>query len=824
MAGGLLKLHEGLRSGLTHMTESNNTEIIAALTADYLNVFAAEPAKNIGRIVKINGWVMDALKQDIEEFDYTETLIDYANKRVAEGDRETFLSMVLPDAIIKTFSDGRERFELNFHAVAEGVPHHYAVAFIRTSQPDEDLRVIVAFRNVDKVVSARTEQRNRYMSDAYAAISQIYLAMLRVNVKNNTYNTIKSTEAIDRFSVPGSNVFSENVQQLVRNLATDDSLESALKFLDVTTLEERMRGKTHISTTFVGKVAGVCELHFLKENEDADGNLEHAIFAMEPYEEEEFHSAFNALARNFQNVFWVNTENDTARIMKLDGYVTNGLDREDRQFFPYPATLRTYVNDRVHPEDREMVYNSICSSHLREVFANQDEYMGNYRVLIDGEVHNYQWNICKMQGMDYLVMGFQNIDDIVNEALAAERKQREKEEAYQKQLIAAKDEADRANSAKTDFLLRMSHDVRTPLNGIMGMLEIADRFPDDMDKQAECRAKVESSAKILLELINEVLDMSKLESGEIVLESASFSLNDVAVDVYNIVTKQAEERGIEIMQEHCKAPDHLLVGSPTHFKRLMMNIMSNAIKYNKDNGKIFITCRELACEDGVSTIQFKCRDTGVGMSPEFQKRMFEPFAQEELSPRSKYAGTGLGMPIAKNIVEKMGGTIAFESELGVGTTFDVRIPFGVGEAIGSGEGAGAGQAEKASIDGKRILLVEDNDLNQEIAQFVLEQEGAVVTVAGNGQEAVDTFAAAEVGAFDAVLMDVMMPVLDGYGATRAIRALERPDAATTPIIAMTANAFAEDRIAAKEAGMNEHIAKPIDVDLVVETIAKLTEE
>ena len=824
MAGGLLKLHEGLRSGLTHMTESNNTEIIAALTADYLNVFAAEPAKNIGRIVKINGWVMDALKQDIEEFDYTETFIDYANKRVAEGDRETFLSMVLPDAIIKTFSDGRERFELNFHAVAEGVPHHYAVAFIRTSQPDEDLRVIVAFRNVDDVMSARTEQRNRYMSDAYAAISQIYLAMMRVDVKNNTYNTIKSTEAIDRFSVPGSNVFSENVQQLVRNLATDDSLESALKFLDVTTLEERMRDKTHISTTFVGKVAGVCELHFLKENEDADGNLEHVIFAMEPSEEEEFHSAFNALARNFQNVFWVNTENDTARIMKLDGYVTNGLDREDRQFFPYPATLRTYVNDRVHPEDREMVYNSICSSHLREVFANQDEFMGNYRVLIDGEVHNYQWNICKMQGMDYLVMGFQNIDDIVNEALAAERKQREKEEAYQKQLIAAKDEADRANSAKTDFLLRMSHDVRTPLNGIMGMLEIADRFPDDMDKQAECRAKVESSAKILLELINEVLDMSKLESGEIVLESTPFRLNDVAVDVYNIVTKQAEERGVEIVQDHCKAPDHLLVGSPTHFKRLMMNIMSNAIKYNKDNGKIFITSRELSCEDGVSTIQFKCRDTGVGMSPEFQKRMFEPFAQEELSPRSKYAGTGLGMPIAKNIVEKMGGTIAFESELGVGTTFDVRIPFGVGEAIGSGEGAGAGQAEKASIDGKRILLVEDNDLNQEIAQFVLEQEGAVVTVASNGQEAVDTFAAAEVCAFDAVLMDVMMPVLDGYGATRAIRALERPDAATTPIIAMTANAFAEDRIAAKEAGMNEHIAKPIDVDLVVETIAKLTGE
>jgi signal transduction histidine kinase/CheY-like chemotaxis protein len=950
----------------------DNSEIVEALTADYMNVFVAEPESNLGEIVKLNGWAMESLKQGPRTFNYTQAITEYAEQRVSEDDGETFLELVLPESIIAKFSDGRNRFEISFRIVDDGKIRHYSLSFIRVSKPDESLRVIAAFRDVDSVVSARKKQRDLAINSAYAAMSQMFMAMMRVDVKCDSYYSIKSTEAIDSFvGADGGGSFSEDSRRVIKALATSGSYESAKDFLDITTLEERMRGKTSISTSFVGKVAGLCRLNFVKESVEDDGGLEYAIFTMELSEEDKFHSAFDALARNFQNVFWVNTKDDTARIMKLDGYVTRGLDKEDRKFFPYPATLRRYVDDRVHPDDREMVYDAICTAHLREVFATQDEYMGNYRVLIDGEVHNYQWNICKMQGIDYLVMGFQNIDDIVNETLAAERKQKEKEaeyqrrleeqltifdtlarnyrnvylanmndgtakvlklsteysdkdlsaelanktfpydaiiaqwsaeyvhpddrermvralstenaramladadeytgtyrgsaggdahnwqfsvyklsdegdvivgfqiiddiieehlaeereqrereEAYQRELIAAKDEADRANSAKTDFLLRMSHDVRTPLNGIMGMLEIADRFPDDLEKQAECRTKIEDSSKILLELINEVLDMSKLESGEIVLERVPFSLVDISLEVSGVIAKQAEERSIEIVQENCKAPDHMLVGSPTHFKRLMMNILSNAIKYNVDHGKVYVTCRELSCENGVSTVQFKCRDTGIGMSPEFQKRIFEPFAQEERSPRSKYSGTGLGMPIAKSIVEKMGGTITFESEQGVGTTFDVRIPFGVEEAADSASTEEVA-AEDSSITGMRILLVEDNDLNMEIAKFLLEEEGAVVAQAWNGEEAVKTFEQSEPGAIDAVLMDVMMPVLDGYGAARAIRALDRPDAATVPIIAMTANAFAEDRIAAKEAGMDDHIAKPIDIKNVVQTLLGL---
>ena len=402
----------------------------------------------------------------------------------------------------------------------------------------------------------------------------------------------------------------------------------------------------------------------------------------------------------------------------------------------------------------------------------------------------------------------------------AEQKRREKEAAYQEQLIEAKNEADRANAAKTEFLLRMSHDIRTPLNGIIGMLNIAEHFPEDMEKQSECRKKVKSSSKILLELINEVLDMSKLESGEIVLEHVPFRLSEIVRDVFNVIQKQAEERGIVIVEEGCSASVDRLIGSPVHFKRLLMNILSNAVKYNRDGGKIYIGCREVGRQEGTVLLEFQCRDTGIGMSPEFVKRVFEPFSQENEEARSRYGGTGLGMSIARNLAEKMGGSIKAESVQGEGSTFTVRIPFEL-DCSEQEEIVQKKADEKPSIKGLHIILAEDNALNMEIAHFLLEEEGAVIIEAWNGQEALDALLRSEPGSVDAILMDVMMPVMDGYEATRRIRALDRPDAARIPIIAMTANAFTEDKVAAKKAGMSEHLAKPLDTGLLVRTVAEL---
>ena len=458
--------------------------------------------------------------------------------------------------------------------------------------------------------------------------------------------------------------------------------------------------------------------------------------------------------------------------------------------------------------------------NLRRVLAgNKTEYTGTYRSIDGGVLHNYQFSVTKMDDAGNVIAAFQFIDDIIEQHLAQEAQQREKEEAYQRNLIAAKQEAERANRAKTDFLLRMSHDIRTPLNGIIGMLDIVERCEDDLDKRDDCRRKVRESAQVLLELINEVLDMNKLESGKIVLEHIPFDLGEISRSVHTVIVKQAESRGIEIVEENCKAQHIKLMGSPVHFKRIMTNILSNAIKYNKPNGKIFITCREISCEGDTALIQFKCRDTGVGMSQEFLEQLFEPFAQETETARSEYGGTGLGMSITKNLVDKMGGTITVESTKGEGSTFDVVIPFEIDRSNPVSKPA-TKEAAPASINGLRILLAEDNELNMEIARFLLEGEGATITAASNGRQAVEAFAQSTPGEIDAILMDVMMPEVDGYAATGEIRAMNRPDATTIPIIAMTASAFTEDKIAAKEAGMNEHLAKPLDTKLMLETISR----
>lgn len=414
-------------------------------------------------------------------------------------------------------------------------------------------------------------------------------------------------------------------------------------------------------------------------------------------------------------------------------------------------------------------------------------------------------------------------NDELRKALDELKRVREKEKVYQKKILAAKQDAECANRAKTDFLLRMSHDIRTPLNGILGMLDIAERYRTDIDKRDDCLKKVRDSAEILLELINEVLDMNKLESGRIVLEHVPFNLKDISRSVFTVISRQAESRGIEILEEDCRVPHYRLVGSPVHYKRIMTNILSNAIKYNKENGKIYITCREVSCDDNMVSIEFRCRDTGVGMTQEFLEHIFEPFSQENGSVRSSYGGSGLGMSITKKLTDALGGVITVESEKGVGTSFDVIVAF---EIDGSVEEEKDVEAEKelASVRGIHVLLTEDNDLNMEIAGFLLKEGGAHVIEARNGKEAVDAFMRSRPFEIDVILMDIMMPVMNGYEATEKIRGMDRPDAKKVPIIAMTASAFAEDRIAAKKAGMNEHIAKPLDTKLVIKTIARSVSE
>lgn len=397
----------------------------------------------------------------------------------------------------------------------------------------------------------------------------------------------------------------------------------------------------------------------------------------------------------------------------------------------------------------------------------------------------------------------------------------QQERDYGDKLAKAAREASSANSAKTEFLRRMSHDLRTPINGIRGMVEVGDANVDDLQKQTECRSKIWTASGLLLDLANEALDMSRLESGQVDLNLVPTNLVALNCEVRDILERQAEERLVTIICDQQTLNHPYARVSVTHLKRLLLNIAGNAVKYNRQGGYVRLVCREVEPADGAPVYEYTIADNGIGMSEEFQQHLYEPFCREEQQVEGASSGTGLGAPIAKQLVELMGGTMSFTSVLGQGTTFTIRLPFEKCKRSEIPQAVRADAGDGDALQGLHVLLVEDNDLNAEIAQFTLSRAGAVVTHAKDGESAVEAFAASAPHEYDVVLMDIMMPGIDGLEATRRIRALDREDAATTPIIAVSANAFADDRRLSREAGMDAHLSKPVSSQELVEALAHI---
>ena len=396
----------------------------------------------------------------------------------------------------------------------------------------------------------------------------------------------------------------------------------------------------------------------------------------------------------------------------------------------------------------------------------------------------------------------------------------EKEQQEKARLQMAYEEADSENRAKTEFMNRMSHDIRTPINGIMGMVDIIRKNRDDREKVDDSLDKIQLSTRHLLELVSDVLDMSKLEAGMFEIHEDVFDMNELMDEVAALVDAQLVESGIT----HCKHRSNIqhtaLKGSSLQLRRIMVNLLSNAIKYNKSNGTIDTYAEELSCDGTTVWYEFKIVDTGIGMSEEFIKeQLFKPFTQEKNDARTLYRGTGLGMSIVKALLDKMGGSIEVESQVGEGSTFTFRLPFKVGEnAIETKKEEQSSGEQK--LEGKQILLVEDNEINMEIAEFYLKELGIVVDKAWNGKEAIDKFEESAPGTYDLILMDIMMPVMGGREAARRIRTLERPDAETVRIYAMTAQVSSESVHKCLASGMNGHIAKPIDESKLREILTR----
>ena len=368
----------------------------------------------------------------------------------------------------------------------------------------------------------------------------------------------------------------------------------------------------------------------------------------------------------------------------------------------------------------------------------------------------------------------------------------------------------RANSAKSEFISHMSHDLRTPINGILGMLAIIEKSPDDPERQRECRKKIRVSTEHLLSLVKDVLQVSKLESGRPATVEEPFDLHDTLEDCITILSTQAEEKGIRLVLEEVDLQHSKLIGNSLYLKQILMNTIDNALKYNRPHGSVFVQVTETSFRNGIASYRFVIEDTGIGIGDDFKKHIFEPFTQEHPDARTHYNGVGLGMSIVKQLVDQMKGNIEVDSQLGKGSVFQITLPMQV-DGAWSTQPVDEDRNIQSNIAGMQVLLVEDNEINCEIVEFMLKEAGADVVTANDGKAAVEAFAASQPGTFGCVLMDLMMPVMSGYEATRVIRGLDRSDAKNVPIIALSANAFEEDVAMAKDAGMNEHLAKPVDI-------------
>ena len=521
-----------------------------------------------------------------------------------------------------------------------------------------------------------------------------------------------------------------------------------------------------------------------------------------------------ALSRDYANVYSVNDEKGTAQIIKLEGYVADGLKKDSSEEYNYAAVLEKYISSRVHPDDRLELAKSLSLVNVREKLDADGEYLGSYRIVENGEIHNFQFTFLKIanDGDDDLVLlGFRNIDEVIR-----------KEQEQKNVLSEALEQAQYANKAKTTFLNSMSHDIRTPMNAIIGFTSLASTHLDKKEQVRNYLDKIMTSGNHLLSLINGVLDMSRIESGKVRIEEKENSLPEIIGDLETIVQADVKAKGLKLNVEKVNVKNEVIICDKLRLNQVLLNILGNAVKYTKKGGKVtFRVTQKKEAPEGYASFEFSVKDTGIGMSPEFLQHVFEPFEREQTSTVSGIQGTGLGLAITKNLVDMMGGTIKVESEAGKGSEFIVTFCFKVGSSSAKPKPKAKiedNEVFRLDFTGKKILLVEDNELNQEIAQTVLEGVGFVIDTANDGSVAVETVKKMPAGTYDVILMDVQMPIMNGYQATKAIRALDDKAKAATPIVAMTANAFDEDRKEALDSGMNGYIDKPIVIEKLLKTL------
>lgn len=689
--------------------------------------------------------------------------------------------------------------------------------------------------------------KQKTIDAVYSAFSSIYTGVFFIDLFNDSYEIISSPKTIASM-LEGIASAQQAINCAIQKTVLQDELLDVLTFVNLVTLPGRMRSEKSLNIDYRGNISGWVRGSFIEVERDSTGKLKQVLYAYQIVDEEKRKELErlqklkdneaakqslekekvvlenrNTLLAN-ENVELQRARDAVYTMVKAGSYLcTYAEDGETLLSIKFSDALRNlygYSDEKdapntwdmwlrgAHPEDREQIKNSFLAA-LKDRTGKTD-YSVTYRaVKKDGTIRWYRANGHVIRRKDGTAEYFYGLIADVDE-------QKKASDMLEKAL----EQARLANEAKTSFLARMSHDIRTPMNGIMGLIEINEKHADDIAFTTRNRKKAKVAADHLLSLINDVLQLSKLENSEIELSETPFNMPALLDDIFTITEMRAKDNGITIKRNKDSSVEKYsyLWGSPLHVRQICINLLGNSIKYNKKNGNIFTSSYAEKIDQDHVRFKLVIKDTGIGISKEFQQHLFDPFAREHEEMTGKYEGTGLGLSIVRQLIDKMNGTIQVESEVDKGSCFTVEIPFRLAneeDVIKEEEPEKTGK-----IEGKHILLVEDNELNMDISEILLTDAGADITKAVNGQQAVDIFMENEPGTFDAILMDIMMPVMNGYEAARHIRSLERTDAKEIPIIAMTANAFAEDVEKAKQMGMNDHLAKPLDVQKMLTVIAK----
>ena len=740
------------------------------------------------------------------------------------------------------------------------MPISYAVGYA-LSEDQDDCTMRTLFAAADK--NMYINKNHMKLEEAAVIREQDQKLLRKVNVlgkpfsdclycdaKRDTYRTIRRS---DNFFLAKEGNYSGAVEQITEEQVTEEDRSNVESMIRKETLNEILSQDNpvvEVQYQYQGKDTVYGRITVIYVDQDEEENLHHFLLAFENihydydvadakrqlmlfYEQMkqsilENGNYVDALLETATTVYSVNITEDRVEQNFIRKEQSHQISLSELGL-ELPCSYNEYCRRRSEQITRETLesYRIIdtVSKLLKRFAAGEKQITVEYQEKnIDGTIRWVQKTILMSESIVYDRDSDSEKKVIYGMVLlknTTDLHQREQQEMDR--LKAAYEEAETANKAKTAFLSRMSHDIRTPINGVMGMLQIIGRNREDHEKVDDCLEKIRISAEHLLALINDVLDMSKLEAGKVELDHIPFNLTDVLKVAYALNDVQISLGGITFISHPYELQHTELIGSPLHLRQILLNLFNNAMKYNRPSGTIDTYTRELSFDGQKTVIEFKIVDTGIGMSEEFvKKELFKPFTQEKTDEaRTEYKGTGLGMAIVKELVEKMGGTIQAESVLGKGSTFTVVIPFEIDKTPEQHVLFGASeQIQTEDLKGTRILLVEDNELNMEIAEFMLEDGGAVVLKAWNGKEAVEIFEKSEPGEIDLIMMDIMMPVMDGLEATRRIRKLNRADAATIPIVAMTANAFSDDIRRSREAGMNEHLSKPLEMEKIIRTAAR----